>query len=172
MTPNELFSAISPELANEILEYTHANDRELYRGALEVVAQARKVRSVFLERQPRVERHASMRAVLARPSAAMAADNLIRNWLLKCQNALLVEFLDALKIKHDKGVVETIPSSMDDAELKPAVDLLLAKHSPEVVSLYLHAFNGMDEARWANLTTLLESDPRLELPGLAPGSPH
>jgi hypothetical protein len=169
MTPNELFAAISPELANEILEYTHANDKQLYRGAVEVVAQARKVRPVFLDRQPRTERHASMRAVLARPSAAMAADNLLRNWLLKKQNVLLVEFLDTLKIKHDKGVVENIPASVDDSELKQAVDALLAKHSPEVVSLYLHAFNAMDDARWPNLTTMLETDPRLELPGLAPG---
>jgi len=104
-----------------------------------------------------------MRTVLSRPNATLAADNLIRNWLLKKQNAVLVEFLDALKIKHDKGVVETIPETVDDASLNQAVDGLLANHPAEVVALYLHAFNGMDEARWKNLDEMLYTDARLEL---------
>lgn len=163
MAPHELFAAISPALAAEILEYTQQNDKQLYRGAIAVVAEARKVRPVFLERQPRTDRHATMRAVLSRPIATMAADNLIRNWLLKKHNALLIDFLDALKIKHEKGVVETIPESVDDAALKQAVDTLLAKHPPEAVGLYLHAFNEMDEARWKNLDEMLYTDARLEL---------
>lgn len=154
---------MSPALSNEIFEYTHANDKEIYRGALEIVAQARKVRSVFLERQPRTERYAAMRSVFARAGSSMAADNLIRNWLLKKHKPVLIEFLDALGIKHDNGVVEKVPESMDDAKLKPAVDGLLAKHPPEVVALYLHAFNGMDEARWTNLEEMLYTDPRLHL---------
>jgi hypothetical protein len=163
MAPHELFAAMSPTLATEILEYTQEHDKDLYRGAVSVVAEARKVRPIYLERQPRHERHVTMRSALSRPNATLAADNLIRNWLLKSQNALLIEFLDALGIKHDKGVVETIPESVDDAKLRPAVDTLLAKHRPEVVALYLHAFNGMDEARWKNLDEMLYTEERLEL---------
>ena len=154
---------MSPKLATEILEYTHENDKDLYRGAVSVVAEARKVRPIFLERQPRTERYATMRSALSRANATLAADNLIRNWLLKKQNALLIDFLDALKIKHDKGVVETIPESVDDATLHQAVDALLAKHPREAVALYLHAFNSMDEARWKNLDEMLYTDSRLEL---------
>lgn len=163
MAPHELFAAMSPALSTEIFEYTHANDKQLYHGALDVVAQMRKVRPVFLERQPRAERYATMRAALSRPNAALAADNLIRNWLLKKHNAVLIDFLDSLKIKHDKGVVETIPQSVDDAALKQGVDVLLAKYPAETVALYLHAFNDMDEARWKNLNEVLASDPRLKL---------
>jgi len=163
MAPHELFAAMSRTLAAQILEYTHENDKDLYRGAVTVVAEARKVRPVFLERQPRTERYETMRTVLSRPNATLAADNLIRNWLLKKQNAVLVEFLDALKIKHDKGVVEAVPETVDDASLNQAVDALLANHPAEVVALYLHAFNGMDEARWKNLDEMLYTDARLEL---------
>ncbi|HMJ67039.1 MAG TPA: hypothetical protein VK615_16975 [Candidatus Binatia bacterium] len=163
MAPHELFAAMSPALSTEIFEYTHTNDKQLYHGALDVVAQMRKVRPVFLERQPRAERYATMRAVLSRPNAALAADNLIRNWLLKKHNAVLIDFLDSLKIKHDKGVVETIPQSVDDAALKQGIDALLAKYPAETVALYLHAFNDMDEARWKNLNEILASDPRLKL---------
>jgi hypothetical protein len=52
---------------------------------------------------------------------------------------------------------------MDDAKLKAAVDELLAKHPPEVVAVYLNAFNDMNESNWANLKTILESDSRLQL---------
>jgi hypothetical protein len=52
---------------------------------------------------------------------------------------------------------------MSDAKLKPAIEALLAKYPPEVVAVYLNAFNDMNEANWANLKTLLESDSRLQL---------
>jgi hypothetical protein len=52
---------------------------------------------------------------------------------------------------------------MDDAKLKPAVATLLAKYPPEVVAVYLNAFNEMNETSWANLKAMLESDLRLQL---------
>ena len=154
---------MSPALSNEIFEYTYANDKEIYRGAMDVVAQARKVRPVFLERQPRTERHALMRSVFSRASNSLAADNLIRNWLLKKHKPLLTEFLDSLGIKHDNAVVEEVPKTMEDTKLKQAADHLLSKYPPEVVALYLHAFNSMDDARWKNLDEMLYTDARLEL---------
>jgi|SRR5688572_8542505 len=163
MAPHELFGAMSPALSNEIFEYTYANDKEIYRGAMDVVAQARKVRPVFLERQPRTERHALMRSVFSRASNSLAADNLIRNWLLKKHKPLLTEFLDSLGIKHDNAVVEEVPKTMEDTKLKQAADHLLSKHPPEVVALYLHAFNSMDDAKWSNLEEMLYTDPRLHL---------
>jgi len=163
MTSHELFAAMPPALATEILEYTFTDDKSIYRAALDTVAQSRKVRPVFLERQPRTQRHALMVACLSRPALQMAADGLIRNWLLKKQNALLVEFLDALKIPHEKGAVENLPPSIDDEALKAAVDGLLARHPPEIVALYLHAFNNMYDARLSNLDALLQTDPRLKL---------
>ena len=61
------------------------------------------------------------------------------------------------------AVVEDLPGAIDDAKLKGAVDALLAKYPPEAVAVYLNAFNDMNEANWANLKTLLESDSRLQL---------
>ena len=50
-----------------------------------------------------------------------------------------------------------------DAKLRAAVDALLAKYPPEVVAIYLQAFNEMNEADWTNLKTMLEQDTRLQL---------
>jgi len=55
--------------------------------------------------------------------------------------------------------------AMDDAKLRSAVDSVLAKHPSEVVTVYLHAFYEMNEARWPNLKSLLETDPRLQFGG-------
>lgn len=159
----ELFGFMSPALADDILTFSRESDKPAYKATLAAVAQARHVRPIFLERQPRSQRHLAMVATLARPALDAAAAGLIRAWLLKKHRAMLVDFLDALAIKHEDGVVENLPAEMDDAKLKSAVDILLAKHSQETVAVYLNAFNEMNEVNWANLKTMLESDVRLQL---------
>jgi hypothetical protein len=154
---------MSPALANDILNFAYESDKPAYKAALNAVADARKVRAVFLERQPRAQRHAMMTATLARPGLEAAAGGLIRAWLVKQQRPMLVDFLDALGIANNEGVVDDLPKEMDDAKLKAAVDILLAKYPPEGVAVYLHAFNDMNEASWANLKTMLEADARLQL---------
>jgi hypothetical protein len=163
MTSHELFAAMPTALAYDILEFSYTNDKKLYRAALDAVAQFRKLRSVFLERQPKAERYTTMAAGLGRPALAVAADSLLRNWLLKKHTGLLADFLDALSIKHENGVVEDLPKTVDDGALKAAVEALLARHPPEAVSVYLRAFNSMNAESWTNLDALLQNDPRLSL---------
>lgn len=160
---HELLGFMSPALANEIIAFAYESDKPTYKVALSAVAQARHLRPVFLERQPREQRHASMLATLARPGLDMVAGTLIRAWLVKKHVAMLEDFLNALGIPNEKGVVEDLPAAVDDAKLKGAVEGLLAKYPAEAVVVYLHAFNDMNEANWSNLKTLLESDPRLQL---------
>ena len=154
---------MSPALANEIITFMFENEKATYRATLNAVAEIRHVRAVFLERQPKTERHATMAASLAKPSLEVAAGNLIRTWLLKKYKSMLVDFLNALEIKNEEGVVEDLPKEMDDAKLKIAVDTLLTKYPPETVAVYLNAFNDMNEANWPNLKSLLENDSRLQL---------
>jgi hypothetical protein len=77
--------------------------------------------------------------------------------------AMLVDFLNALGIPNKDGVVDDLPKEMDDAKLKSAIEVLLAKYPPETVAVYLNAFNDMNEAHWGNLKALLEGDTRLQL---------
>ena len=164
---HELLGFMSPALANEIFTFTHDEEKPTYRAVLQAVADARHVRRVFLERQSRDQRHAAMAATLAKPSQEVAASTLLRIWLVKKHTAMLVDFLDALGIPNEKGVVEDLPGAVDDAKLKAAVDTLLAKHPPEVVAVYLNAFNDMNTAHWDNLKVMLEGDARLQLGGQA-----
>jgi hypothetical protein len=156
---------MSPGLANEIVSYVFEADKPTYKATLQAVANARHLRPVFLERQPRPQRHATMLTTLTRPALDLAAGTLIRTWLVKKQNAMLVDFLNALGIENKEGVVEDLPAAMDDAKLQSAVDMLLAKYPPEIVAVYLNAFNDMNEANWSNLKIMLEGDTRLQLGG-------
>ena len=85
-----------------------------------------------------------MLATLTRPALDPVAGNLIRTWLLKKHKAMLVDFLDALGIAHQEGVVEDLPATMDDAKLQAAVEACW-QISARVVAVYLHAFNEMNE---------------------------
>ena len=163
LTSHELFGFMSPGLANDIITFAFESDKPTYRATLGAVAQARHLRPVFLERQPRPQRHATMISTLSRPGLDAVAGGLIRAWLLKKHQAMLVDFLNALEIKNEEGVVDNLPESMDDAKLKSAIDALVAKYPPEVVAVYLNAFNDMNQANWANLKSTLESDSRLQL---------
>lgn len=163
LTAHELFGFMSPALASDIITFTFENEKATYRATLNAVAESRHVRGVFLERQPKGQRHATMASALSKPNLEMAAGNLIRIWLIKKYKNMLVDFLNTLEIKNEDGVVEDLPKSMDDAKLKSAVDLLLSKYPPEAVAVYLNAFNDMNEANWPNLKALLENDSRLQL---------
>jgi uncharacterized iron-regulated membrane protein len=163
LTSHELIGFMSPGLSQDILAFAYESDKPLYRATLSAVAEARKLRPVFLERQPRPQRHAAMLTTLARPALELVSANLIRAWLLKKYNGMLVDFLNALSIEHKDGVVEDLPAAMDDAKLLAAVDAVLVKYPSEVVAVYLNAFNDMNEVEWPNLKAMLEADKRLQL---------
>jgi hypothetical protein len=154
---------LSPGLANEIVNDAYESDKPTYKATLGAVAQVRHVRPVFLERQPRAQRHDAMVSTLSRPALDAVAGGLIHGWLLKKHKAMLVDFLNTLGLQNNEGVVDNLPAAMDDAKLKSAIETLLKKYPPEAVAVYLNAFNDMNQANWANLKTILESDARLQL---------
>ncbi len=160
---HELLGFMSPLLATDILQYVFESDKPAYKATLAAVAGVKHVRPVYLERQPRETRHKEMLSVLTKPQLDGAAGALLRGWLVGKHKAMLADFLNALEIKNEDGVVEDLPKTMDDAKLKAAIDLLLGKYPAEIVAVYLNAFNDMNTAGWANLKTLLESDARLQL---------
>jgi hypothetical protein len=165
LSSHELFGFMSPALGVRIIEFAHDENKELYRTALSAVAECKKVRPAFLERSPRASRHADMASMLSRPRLELIAANLLREWLMKKQTAMLAGFLDALGIVHKDGAVDDLPPSVEDAKLTAAVEALLAKYPAEEVSVYLNAFYTMNEIQWPNLETMLKNEPRLQFGG-------
>ena len=162
LTSYELFGFMSPELARRILEDTATDNKEIYDATLISVAKVRRVRLIFLKRQPRNTRHNMVLQTLTRPGFEEAAAGLIRGWLLKHQSGMLKSFLDNLKIQHVDGVVDDLPETIEDNILTSAVDGLLETNEKEIVILYLHAFVSMNGMGWTNLENMLTSDERLQ----------
>src|SRR5687767_8154605 len=126
LTAHELFGFMSPALSREILDFTAEHNRDLYKATIAGVAEAKKVRPVFLERKAREERHKDMVQVLSKPRLELIAGNLLRGWLIKKNNNMLTTFLDALGIEHKEGAVDDLPPVMEDAKMHAAIDKLLA----------------------------------------------
>ena len=165
LTSHELFGFMSPALGVRIIEFAHDEDKNLYRTALASVAEAKKLRPAFFERTPRASRHAEMALMLSRPRLELVAANLLREWLMKKQTAMLADFMDALGIAHKDGAVDDLPASVEDAKLAAAVEKLLSKYPAEEVAVYLNAFYTMNQIQWLNLESMLKTEPRLQFAG-------
>jgi hypothetical protein len=162
---HELIGFMSPKMANRILEDTQANNREVYRALVASMAQAQKMRPVFIGRQPKERRHKNFVQMLSRAGSEEHAGNLIRGWLFKEHKDVLTGFLGKLGIEHEEGMVNDLPESISDDALNGAVNLLIEKYDQELVAVYLTAFNATNENRWGNLDTLLAEDERLQFHG-------
>ncbi|MCP5521728.1 MAG: hypothetical protein H7A46_09285 [Verrucomicrobiales bacterium] len=150
-------------LAQEIVEYLFTQEKAAYQAILGAVAESLRVRPIFLQRKPRVQRHADMLGVLSRPRMEEAAAMLLREWLLKAEKGMLIEFLGDLGVENEDGVVEEFPDEMDPDKLKQAVENLLAKHTPEKVCVYLNTLRSTSGIEWKSLDDLLANDARLQI---------
>jgi hypothetical protein len=139
------------------------NEKPLYKNLVESLAKQRKLRPVFIERKPRPERFAWIKDALGRKQNEPFAANLLQIWLVSRHSAMLCDFLDRLGIKHDdNGTVENIPAQPEKPLLEAAVAGLLEKYDPAVVSVYLHAFQALDETGWPLLEEIIAAEPRLQ----------
>ena len=150
-------------LAVEILDAVFINDKPTYRSAVEAIAEARKVRPEFLMKKPKIDRHRDMLPILTRPRFEEMSALLLRQWLTKTQLPMLMDFLNRLGIAHRDGMVDEFPATIEDANLKAAVDELLGKYAPKNAAVYFHCLLAMKLVGWPNLTGMLQNDSRLQL---------
>lgn len=164
LKPHEIFALMSPAVGESLFSFLMEKERALYKTTIDTLAKQRKLRTVFVERKPRVERNAWLKEVLGKKINEPIAAHLLQIWLVGAHAAVLCDFLDALGIAHDEnGTIENLPPAPAKEDLTKAVETLLAKHDPAVVTVYLHAFQALDDEGWKSLAELLEEDPRLKM---------
>jgi hypothetical protein len=159
-----IWPALPPALANEILISVQKSNKKLYRTALEVMAPRMGVRVPTLMETPKTERHATWARILAYPQMEVLSFNIVSTWLIEEQRPMLCAWLDSLGIAHgDNGCADDFPPEPSAEKLRAGVDTLLGRFDPLIVSVYLRAFNQIDETHWTALDEILKSDPRLTL---------
>ncbi|MEO6054654.1 MAG: hypothetical protein ABIP97_11630 [Chthoniobacterales bacterium] len=164
MKSQEILQSISPDLVEEIFTSIHRIEKASYRSLLETLASRKKLRTIYLERKPRVERHLWMRDELIRPSNLDMADQVLQVWLLSDSQPMICAFLDTLGIVHDgKGLVDDLPGEPEPAKVHKAVQVLLKDYDARKVAIYLHFFADMADSPWPELQRLLASEERLKL---------
>lgn len=151
MTSSEAWQQISSELAHEVLESACKNQKKLYRRVVnDLAANLRKRPNVILE-LPRADRHKLFHPLLGIPHFELLGQNLFMNWFGNEGNAVIVSFLDEMKIEHDgQGYADNFPEEVKDADVERAVANVYKSHTDgeEKVSLYLHLFHGLTGADW------------------------
>ena len=158
-----IWPTLPPQLANDILLAVQKANKKLYRTAVEVMAPRMGIRVPTLLEMPKTQRHAAWIQILARPEMEVLSFNILSAWLIESQRPMLCAWLDALGIEHgDNGCADSFPPQPDAAALKKGVDLLLPQFDPQIVGVYLRAFNQIDETRWPALDEILGAEPRLQ----------
>jgi hypothetical protein len=163
LTAHDIFAGLTPAEAHEFFESLHEANKAAYKGCMQVTASRRKLRPVFLERKPRVERHQWVQNALSSPANEDLGLEVLQNWLLGQQRAVLADFLDACGIAHEDGLIDDIPPQPAREKVDAAVEAIAAKHSPLAVKIYLNLFQPGGAEAWPDLDALLVIDPRLAL---------
>jgi len=164
MSPNDIFAQMPESTCATMLGEMFENEKPLYKNLIDNLAKQRKLRPIFVERKPRVERFAWIKEALGRKQNEPFAANLLQIWLVSRHSGMLCDFLDSLGIKHDaNGTVEHIPAQPEKAALEGAVAGLLEKYESSIVAVYLHAFQALDETGWPLLEEIIAADSRLQL---------
>lgn len=162
MTAYELFARLPVGESAGILEWLHDGDRAAYKTCAGLLATRRKLRPVFVERKPRVERNAWMAEALGKPANADMAAEILQSWILGAHGNMVTGFLDFLKIPHDgKGLIESLPQEPPAGQIDQAVDELFSKHPSNAVLVYLNLFTSMEMTDWPHLKNLVATDSRL-----------
>ena len=124
--------------------------------AILLIAQLKKFRPKFVLGLD-LERKSRHLASLVSVPDAMAARTLVV-YHLTAQRDMMGEFLDALGIGHENGLIQDDEVKPDPARVPSAVAAIAAKHPPEHVSLYLSTLLCQDPETWGALADVPERE--------------
>jgi hypothetical protein len=160
MRPHQLFATMAPEHARVLLDALKEKAPIAWAQALGLTAGALKARPVFLQRQPPERRAEMVRKALGRVVSNAIAEEMLAVYFLECRNELLVEWLDAVGLEHDKGTLQgdDEPAEPPAKELEAALSAYREKASDDDRAdreLLLRAFAAQTSIEWPGLEKLL-----------------
>jgi len=164
MTSLEIFQNASPSTITSMLQYFREEQREIYKQAIVSLASTKNLRAVFVTRKPVPQQIEWMAKTLKFKTSGAIGEHLLQVWLMESQKGLLSAFCEGVGISHDDGSVEgELPETIDATKAKSTIDELTEKFEPEIVAIYLHAFNAQRSGGWASLNELFENNEKLKL---------
>lgn len=155
----QIFQTIPADLAATIFTYFRKEERDTYKAAVERLAEQQKMRAVFITKQSPDKQVKLLTSACARKPAEEIAMHLLEMWLMGDRQAILIDFMDRMKIAHDgAGMAEELPDTMDEAQVRSAVEEMLKAHPRAEVALYLNVFQEQKDGGWPALTAVLDGN--------------
>jgi hypothetical protein len=152
LTPSRLWKKMTPDqrlqAARAFWRDEQAADDQVQ--AVLLISQQKKFRPKTVMSLD-ADRKAKHLATLATLPDGLAARALVGYHLTE-QRAMMGDFLDALGIAHEDGLIKDDGATPDPARVQPAVASIAGKYPPEHVSLYLQTLLCQDPETWKALT--------------------
>ena len=152
----QVFASMPRDHAVEVMKSLAEAAPAVFAQALAAACAVMKARPVYLQRQPFEKRAEAVRRALSRVASEPVAGELLAVYFLDCRKQLLVEWLDALGLEHEDGVLSSdAPPVPPDAELGDAVKRFLEADADPDRPLLLAAFAAQDAIEWPALDAMV-----------------
>jgi hypothetical protein len=156
MKPHQVFARMSPERAFELLSKVHEKLPGIYTQAVGAACVTMKTRPQFMMKQSKEKRAQLVRSALSRFAAAPIAEEVLAAYFLEVRRDLLTEWLDALGIEHENGILKhDNPAEPSREQLAAAVAKFRGGEGADDRQLLLEAFAAQSAVEWPGLDALL-----------------
>jgi hypothetical protein len=157
MKPHQVFARLSPERAFALLTKVQQKLPGVYTQAVGAACVTLKARPQFMMKQPPEKRAAFVRQALSRFAAASIAEEVLAAYFLEVRRDLLTEWLDALGIEHENGILKhDNPAEPTREKIEAAVAKFRDGADPQDRQLLLEAFAAQSAVEWPALDAVLE----------------
>jgi hypothetical protein len=158
MQAHLIFQKISPALGKSIIQWMRDDEKQVYKAAVQTLAQQRKVRPIYITQKHRDAQTTFLLDSMKMKLTEGVGENVLQVWLMKGRPQMLADFLDTLGIGHDgKGGVEgDLPENFDAGKVAEGADKLLAKYPAEEVFVYLSLFQLQRPGGWPEIAAAIE----------------
>jgi hypothetical protein len=156
MRSYQVFGAMAPDHAISVMSEISKKAPHVYQQALIAASASMNARPVYVQRQPFEKQVQAVRRALSRVAANAVAEEILAVYFLECRKELLIEWLDALGIEHEDGILEEdSPAAPKKAQLRKAHDSFRGVDDDADRPLLLNAFAAQSAIDWPDLEALL-----------------
>lgn len=157
MRPYQIFAAMSAEQATDFFKKLSEASPMVFRQAVAAASAAMKARPQYLMKQPFEKRASAVRRALARVASDPVAEEMLAVYFLEGRKELLGEWLDAIGLEHEDGVLKAeAPAEPDAEKLRATVGAFLKVDDDSDRDLLLRAFVAQGSIEWPTLEGMLE----------------
>lgn len=158
MRAYQIFGGMDADRAEAFFREIAEKSPASFTQAVYAAAAAFKSRPKFVIKQPFASRAALVRRALARISSNPVAEEMLAIYFLECKKDVLIEWLDALEIKHEEGSLkEESPEEPAAEKLQLTIKAFCGKGDGADRELLLKAFASQDAIAWPLLDAHIES---------------